>query len=209
MTTPKRRYSMIARAAKAQATRDRIRESAMAIYCERPIEDFTLEDVARRAGTTVQTVLRAFGSKEELVLEALGALAASGVPARRTAPGDIPAAVRVIFDIYETIGDVQIARLADERRHPSLKPLLDEGRAGHRDWVEAAFAPYVQGRPDLFEMLNAVTDVYVWKVLRRDRGLDRAHAEAILTTMISALLKECTNGETVVAELVGRREPAP
>jgi hypothetical protein len=59
MTVRKRRYTMTARATKAQETRDQIRESAIAIYCERPIGDFTLEDVARRAGTTVQTVLRA------------------------------------------------------------------------------------------------------------------------------------------------------
>jgi AcrR family transcriptional regulator len=208
MTAPKRRYTMTTRAAKAQGTRDRIRESAIAIYFERPIEDFTLEDVARRAGTTVQTILRAYGSKEELVLAALGALAASGTPAKPTKPGDIPAAVRVIFDIYETIGDVQIARLAEERRHPALKPLLDAGRAGHGDWVATVFAKEIENRPDLYEMLNVVTDVYVWKLLRRDRGLDRTRAEAIVTSMISALLKECSDGKHAVAELVGRREPA-
>src|SRR5580693_9185589 len=60
-----------ARAAKAEATRARIRAAAIALYTDRPIEDFTLEEVAKRAQTTVQTVLRAFGSKEELVYEAL------------------------------------------------------------------------------------------------------------------------------------------
>jgi len=208
MTVPKRRYSMTARAAKAQATRDRIRESAMAIYAERPIDDFTLENVARRAETTVQTVLRAFGSKEDLMLSALTAHVRSRIPAKPDKPGDVPAAVRAIFDIYETVGDLVIARLNDERRIPALKPKLDEGRTEHAQWVGRAFDPFIRGRSDVFEMLNALTDVYIWKLLRRDRGLDRHEAESIVTAMISCVLKETTDGKIAVAELVGRRKSA-
>jgi|SRR5690242_9497096 len=199
MTTPKRRYSMTSRAAKAQATRDRIRESAMAIYRERPVEDFTLEDVAHRAQTTVQTVLRAYGSKEDLMLAALTGLVQSGAPTKPAKPGNVEAAVREIFDIYETVGDLVVARLGDERRLPALKASLDEGRAGHRDWVALAFAPYLCENPQLFEMLNVLTDVYVWKVLRRDRGLDRASAHSVVVTMISSVLKECSDGEAALA----------
>lgn len=199
MTVTKRRYTMTARAAKAEATRERIRTAAAHLYMDRPIEDFTLEDVARRAGTTVQTVLRAFGSKEELVLAALTALAQSGTPLKPTAPGDAAAAVRAHFDIYETVGDFVIARLGDERRIPALKPALEEGRAGHREWVAKAFAPQVRENPELFEMLSVLTDVYVWKLLRRDRGLDRAAAERIVCNMINAVLKEASDGESTLA----------
>jgi AcrR family transcriptional regulator len=206
MTTPKRRYTMTARAEKAQATRDRILSSAMAIYMERPIEDFTLEDIAQRAETTVQTVLRAYGSKENLVLEALDALAAQGMPAKATPSGDIASAVRTIFDVYETAGDLVISRLADERRHPQIKASLDRGRAGHLDWVAQTFAEHLHDRPDLFEMLGVLTDVYVWKLLRRDRSLDRAAAESLVTTMIASVLKGCSDGKSSLAELVGRRK---
>ena len=48
-----RPYMMTARAAKADATKARIREAASRLYAERPIEDFTLDEVARAAGTTV------------------------------------------------------------------------------------------------------------------------------------------------------------
>jgi AcrR family transcriptional regulator len=206
MTTPKRRYTMTARAEKAQATRDRILSSAMSIYTERPIEDFTLEDIARRAETTVQTVLRAYGSKENLVLEALDALAAQGQPAKASARGNVAAAVRTIFDIYETAGDFVISRLADERRHPQIKPSLDRGRAAHFDWVAQAFGAQLHDRPDLFEMLGVLTDVYVWKLLRRDRGLDRAAAESLVTTMITSVLKGSSDGKSSLAQLVGRRK---
>jgi AcrR family transcriptional regulator len=199
MTVTKRRYDMTARAAKAKETRERIRSAAADLYIERPIEDFTLDDVARRANTTVQTVLRAFGSKEELVLAALTALAESGTLLKPTPPGDVPAAVRAHFDIYETVGDVVIARLGDERRMPALKPSLEQGRAGHRDWVAKVFAQHLRDNPDLFEMLTVLTDVYIWKLLRRDRGLDRAAAESIVIDMINAVLKEASNGKTALA----------
>lgn len=190
---------MTARAQKARATRDRIRDAAMALYSERPLEDFTLDDVARRAQTTVQTILRAFGSKEDLVLAALTALTQAGAALKPAQPGDAAAAVRAIFDIYETVGDVVIARLGDERRHPALKTSLDEGRAGHRDWVAQAFGVSMSAHPELFEMLNVITDVYVWKLLRRDRGLDRDAAESIMLKMISSVLKEARDGKTALA----------
>ena len=73
----KRPYTMTLRAEKAADTRRRILESAMTLYCEPPIEDFTLEDVASSAGATVQTVLRDFGNKENVIFEACTSWAAA------------------------------------------------------------------------------------------------------------------------------------
>lgn len=199
MKAPKRRYTMTARADKARETRERICAAAAELYRERAIEDFTLDDVARRARTTVQTVLRAFGSKEDLVLAALTSLVQSGTPMKPVQCADPADAVREIFDIYEAVGDVVIARLADERRLPALKSSLDEGRAGHAEWVARVFEPYTCENPQIFEMLNALTDVYIWKLLRRDRGLSRASAESVVTAMISCVLKECSDGKTALA----------
>ncbi len=101
MKKGKRRYDMTARAAKAQATRAHIRAAAIELYLQRSIEEFTLDAVAARAGTTVQTVLRAFGSKDELVYAALEDMAAGGVFLKSTPAGDVKAAVAAFFDIYE------------------------------------------------------------------------------------------------------------
>src|SRR5580704_13762857 len=141
MKKAKRPYVMTLRAAKADATKARIRASAAQLYCERPIEDFTLEEVAQRAGTTVQTVLRGFESKEKLFYAALEEVAAVGTAIRPTPPGDVRAAVAAIYDLYETMGDLVIQRLADELRRPPLKASLDEGRANHREVVRNLFAP--------------------------------------------------------------------
>jgi hypothetical protein len=38
--------------------------------------------------------------------------------------------------------------------------------------------------------LIAVTDVYIWKLLRRDMGLDRDQVERSIAEMVSALIKQ-------------------
>jgi len=214
MKARKRRYAMTARAAKADATKARIRISAMDLYCQQPIEDFTLERVAERAGTTVRTILRGFGSKEDLLFAALAELVKTGASLKATVPGDIPAAVSAIFDVYETMGDLVIHRLNDERRHPALKPLLDQGRDNHRNWVKTTFAPYLEreqgnARMQLLNALIAATDVYVWKLLRRDRDVSRVAAEAAVRRIICGITQqEKADGTDSVAELVRRRQPA-
>ena len=209
-----RPYVQNVRAARAEETRARIRSAAMALYRDHAIDDFTLEEVARRAETTVQTVLRAFGSKENLVYAGVEALVAEGVPLKPTPPGDVAAAVAAHFDLYENIGDLVIERLNDERRRPGLKALLDAGRKNHRDAVRAAFAPRLERlagaeRSQLMEMLLVLTDVYVWKLLRRDRKLSRRASEAIVRGMIEAVLNmETSHGQNALVELVGRRQSA-
>jgi AcrR family transcriptional regulator len=210
----KRSYDMTARAAKAQATRERIRARAMELYLQRPIEEFTLEAVAARADTTVQTVLRAFGSKDELIYAALKDMAAGGVFLKPVQPGDIKAAVTAFFDIYEAVGDLVMRRLDEEQRRPALKPSLDQGRENHRDGVKTVFAPQLdrlQGaaRSQLLTMLVVTTDVYVWKLLRRDMALSRPAAETIMRKMISGVVEqEQGHGTHSLAELVRRRQPA-
>jgi AcrR family transcriptional regulator len=209
-----RAYSMTLRAEKAAETRRRILDSAVALYAGRAIEAFTLEEVASRSGVTVQTVLRACESKENLLLAALHRYAETGVSLKLTPPGDVPAAVSAIFDLYETMGDLLMQRLADERRHPGMKPALDAGRANHRAWVEDIFAPLAKGqakaaRAEILDAATAATDIYVWQKLRRDMGLSRAAAEAVVRRMcLGAANRERNDGEDSVAQLVRRREPA-
>jgi AcrR family transcriptional regulator len=209
-----RAYSMTNRAAKADETRARIRACAIELYCERPAEDFTLDEVAKRAGVTVRTILRAYPSKDELVYAAVLGLADGGVYLKPLSPGDVRAAVSAYFDIYESIGDLVMQRLNDERRLPGLKPLLDKGRASHHAGLREVFAPQLAARRGaeraaLFNMLVVLTDIYVWKVLRRDLSLGRKAAEALVRRMIVGVLEEGeAYGADSLAQLVGRRQPA-
>jgi AcrR family transcriptional regulator len=218
MKKTKRRYDMTARAAKAEATRARIRACAVELFCGRPVEEFTLDEIARRAKTTVQTVLRIFSSKDELIYAALADMAAGGTFLRPTTTGDIKAAVSSFFDIYETVGDLVIERLSEERRRPALQPALDQGRENHRDGVKTIFAPQLErlhgaARGQLLTTLIVMTDVYIWKMLRRDMAMSRPAAEAIVCKMISGVIEQGEthgkdHGKNSVAELVRRRQPA-
>jgi hypothetical protein len=61
----------------------------------------------------------------------------------------------------------------------------------HRAWVEEVFAPFLDGTHDadaLVDLLVVATDVYAWKLLRRDRGLSRSSTEARLKQLVGAVL---------------------
>lgn len=177
---------MTARAETAERTRSRILAAAAELAGERFLDEISLEDVAERAGVAVRTVIRRFGTRAALV-EAAIAGANAQVSGRRdeTRPGDIVDAVNALFDDYERWGDPLLMVLAQEQRHPELKPLLDEGREMHQRWVERVFSP----RDELHTaQLAAVTDVYVWKLLRRDMKLSRSGAALALQTMIERLV---------------------
>jgi AcrR family transcriptional regulator len=195
MKIANRPYDMRVRTAKAKDTADQIRRSAATLYSERSLDDFTLDEVASRANTTVQTVLRIFKSKSHLIIEALCDLSLQGTPVIESEPGDVVAAVGAIFDLYETIGDALIQRLADELRLSALKPAMDVGRDGHRRWVKTVFAPQLRQyngveKKQVFNALVAATDVYVWKLLRRDQALARAAAEAVIRRIIIGITNQ-------------------
>jgi len=134
----RRGYSMTVRDQKAAATRQRILDVARDLFTESTT--FTLDEVARQAGTSVQTVLRAFGSKERLVVAAIGTIR-EDAPARGEVPTSMPDAIDQLFDDYEEIGDRVMRVLAEEDRIPEFAAAAETGRAQHRAWVETAFAP--------------------------------------------------------------------
>jgi len=112
---------------------------------------------------------------------------------RDTAPvGDIRAAVRIIYDSYELTGDAVLRMLAEEDRIPAIHAMAESGRAWHRGWVQRTFAPLLAvlrgaARERRLITLIVATDLLVWKLLRREMGLDRATAERIVIEMITAM----------------------
>jgi len=186
-----RPYSMKVRSARAAATRKRIVEATQALFDARAT-DITLDAVAAAAGTSVQTVLRAFGSKDALLVEAIGSIR-QAERHRPVMPQDIPSAVRGLFDEYEEIGDRVIGILADEHRVDGFAAVVAAGRRGHRTWVERVFAPDLESvggawRERTIAALITATDVYVWKLLRRDMTLPRDEAESVVCGLCEAAI---------------------
>jgi AcrR family transcriptional regulator len=183
-----RAYSMQLRAATAEATRERILEAAAAAFLDQWYDDVTIASLAKRAGVSGQTVLNHFGGKEQLAMEAYERVAEE-IVAKRYAPeaGDVPALLDALVDDYETTGDAVVRLLALEEKVPSLGPLLARGRAGHREWVETMFQA-----PELTTELVVATDVYTWKLLRRDQGLTREQTLASMSKITEAVLERRT-----------------
>src|SRR6202044_687737 len=136
------------------------------LHAERLWDGFTLEQLAQRADTTVQTILRLYGSKETLAVLAMQA--APDRPRPVTPPGEVAAAIRMLYADYAKIGDRVIQYLADEPRHPALAPQLEAGRQAHKSWIKTVFAPQLalqsgRARERLLTAIIAAADVYVWK----------------------------------------------
>lgn len=185
---------MGARAEAAAATHRAILDATIALFGERFADEVTLDAVAERAGVTVRTVIRRFGSREELMAAAVAQVRERVVAQRMEAPvGDVPGAVRTLVEHYETWAErVSLRLLMQEERDPAMKALADEARAIHRRWVSRVFAPVLARtsgaeRRRLLAELVAICDVSVWKVLRRDMGLSRAATETALEEMLLAV----------------------
>lgn len=189
-----RRYSMTVRGASARDTRRAILAATFALAGEKSTLEIVLTDVAARAGVTVKTVLRHFGSREALFGAAID-FAASQVEEERFAPvGDIDKAVEIVVDHYELRGDWVIRMLAQERSDSRVHTIVERGRELHRHWVRTTFAPQLARRGGAQEptvdLLVVALDVYTWTILRRDRGLGRDETATRMSTLTRAILGE-------------------
>jgi AcrR family transcriptional regulator len=188
-----RTYTMRARADAVAQTREQILEAGMALSEEKLSFAIGLADVAQRAGVTVRTVLRHFGSRDGL-FEALISFAREQVIQERETPiGDTARATHTIVGHYELRGDLVMRMLEAETVDGRIAKHVAKGRRMHRDWVRTVFAPQLADAADaktLEDLLVVATDVYTWKLLRRDAGLSRARTEERTHTLIRRLVGE-------------------
>src|SRR5712692_8893933 len=70
-TGRRRPYRMVARAEAAATTAECILDSAVEVFWELPTDQISLDEIARRAGVTVQTVIRRFGGRDGLLAAAV------------------------------------------------------------------------------------------------------------------------------------------
>jgi len=189
-----RRYRMGRRAVSATANGESILASARRLFGEIRYDQVSLDDVAAQAGVTERTVVRRFGSKEQLFGAVSAERAASIRRARDEVPaGDIPEAVRLLIGTYEDWGDEVLHLLSQERGLNGVNNTVEAGRRYHAAWVERAFSPLLGGLPPALRrrrigQLVAVTDIYTWKILRRDVGLSRVEVETSLRELIGDIV---------------------
>jgi AcrR family transcriptional regulator len=188
-----RRYTMKSREAAMRETHRRILQAGADLLWEKASPDITLDDVAERSGVTVQTILRHFDTREGLISAIEIFLQREVLEERRAPAGDVEGAVKAIFDHYELRGDGVLRLLGQEYWNERIRAGMDAGRLIHREWVEQVFAPYLEAcapddREQFIDLLVVATDVYTWKLLRRDRRLERPRAEGRVMRLIAAIL---------------------
>ena len=186
-------YSKVARADGMAATRERIVEAALKLALEQAYEDITLLAIADAARVSHQTVLNHFESKENVATAAAELLSRQTLSAREKAkPGDCAGAVAILVGEYERFGDANSRWAIASERLGSLAALLDRARTGHQEWLARIFAAELPkaavARRRAIYALHAATDVYTWKLLRRDFRLTRAETERIIVDLVNGVL---------------------
>jgi AcrR family transcriptional regulator len=192
--SPTRGYRMAARAEAAARTADGILAATAQLWRERPMDEITLAAIAERAGVSVRTVIRRFGSRNGVIAAGIEA-DASGIVAERdqALAGDVEGALAILLTHYERDGDAVVRTLALEETVPEAKAIADAGRAGHRAWCARIFAPRLpppahEAYGTRLDAVVAATDLYVWKLLRRDLGRSPEETTKVIRTLVDGLL---------------------
>jgi AcrR family transcriptional regulator len=192
----RRAYDGALRARKAEETAQRVVEKAEHLFATESFDRVTLAAVAQAARVTIPTLQRRFGNKDGL-FGACALRVRERVTRQLGTPpvGSIEMCIRQHVAHYEREGRMMWHLLRQESDVTLLQAPLAAGRALHRAWVELVFAEHIRrvarnkrkARTDAFV---AVTDLFVWKLLRIDLGRSAAEVEAVMCLMASALVDE-------------------
>ena len=194
MKAAARAYTMRARAEAVEATRERIARVAMQRFLAEPYDEVTIASVARDAGVSHQTLLNHFESKDGLFAAAAERFSADLAGSREgRATSDPDSVVALLMEQFERSGDGNVRLALLQERIEAVRAGLEQARANHQGWLAEVFADSLPTDPGerrrTLAALHAATDVYTWKLLRRDLGHGRRAAQRIMTEMVRAILQ--------------------
>jgi AcrR family transcriptional regulator len=186
---------MQARADAVDATRARLLQAGIDAFGSRPYDDVTIAAVARAAGVSHQTLLNHFGSKEGLYMAAVEQVGGRiGEIRASAAPGDVGSIIGALMDQYEQFGDGNARAAMLDERSAAVAAMLSDARAYHQRWLAEMFGARLPAsgaaRRQALAALHAATDVFTWKLLRRDLGLSRRATSDTMTRLVGALLAD-------------------
>jgi AcrR family transcriptional regulator len=190
-----RKYEMSNRAQSAEKTSVDILRVLGELWIKHSINEITLEMVAEKAGISVRTILRKYGSKEGL-FEAAIKTDAAGIEAikDKAETGNIAQAVELLMVEYERTGMAGIRTLAIEHDVPFAAKVLKKARTMHMEWCKRVFSPYLPEPADKLYSVRlgtfyAATDIYKWKLLRKDLGYSRSDTALIFTETLHGIIQ--------------------
>jgi len=187
-------YDNTNRQIKAEETKLSIIKAWGRLWTTHSIDEITLDMVAAEAGVTTRTILRKFGSKDGLMAESLSYDPAAISADRENAiVGDIDDILKTLLANYDSMGEAAIRTISLESKHEIARKIGAKGRAQHREWCIKVFAPYLpdQKSPDFEIHLTsfiAVTEVYLWKLMRKDLKLSKKKTFSVFKNMVEGVI---------------------
>lgn len=195
-TPPRRRaYDRTLRTENAMGTRRRIAEAALELFMERDYDMISLNEIARAAGVSHQTVLNHCKNKAG-VMFAAGEVFSERVRDLEidTIPGDVRSVVATTCARYEVLGDANARWGTMASRAPEVAEGLANGRRNFEAWLEAMLGDLMPGADEPEERrrvlfgLHGALDVMTWKLFRRDIGLSQEQTEQQLLDLVLGVL---------------------
>ena len=193
-SAPERRpYLKTIRADAEAATHEAILNAAFEAFSTSSFDRVTLKQIAERSGVTVQTVIRRFGSKEEL-FEQLAQREERRIVAEREIPesAGLSRALESLLDHYERDGDTMTNFVAQENLFEPIRVIVERGRKTHRAWVERHCRHLLSGlrgraKERMTLAATVATDLSTWKLLRRDLKQEPAQVAEVMTELLYGL----------------------
>ena len=184
------------------ARREQILGCAVHLFGERPYQEVSTTDIARRLGVARGLINHYFGTKQDLFLEVVRVMVTvPEVVVRQLPDGDlrtrVDAAVSWFLDVVGTHSKPWLVAIGatGPTRDPDVARLIAQADEDTADWILAAVRPAGRGEPAP-EQLRAITRAYVgfsrtaaveWLV----RGsLTRDQVHVLLTRTLVTLVEE-------------------
>lgn len=205
VTDARRTYRMTKRAEQASATRSRILEVASDTLRTGEFHHLSLEELARRAGTTRVTVYRAFGSKaavlQAITWEVLARVRLDRLDAAHALPDAADAVRSVLYEncrMFTDLGDLLPITLELARRDPDTAAIIDSTYHGRRHQAMERLARRVVGEghaapgwtsKQIVDALLVLTSYETFETLTIRRGRSVRNAARALYELAGAFLR--------------------
>src|SRR5262249_52947183 len=149
-------------------------------------DQVTLNEIARTAEVSVQSIIRRYGGKDGLISAVIETMGAEIGARRAVPPGGVTTSIARLCEVYEEYGEGVLRILAQETRYRDLKRIVEFGRREHRRLTREVYAPWLDPlapseQGPALDALVVATDIYTWKLFRLDMGHSAADSRAAIT----------------------------
>jgi len=187
-----RNYNNTKRSNSAQKTYERIVEATEVLLANGPLEEVTLQAIAKGSRVSVQTIIRHMGTRDGC-LTAVTKLVSERIDSQRgqTKPGDVDSAISNLVDHYESESILILNLLEQANKGENFaKSATERGRNYHRDWIKNCFGPLISDlNQETIDSLVSATDIYLFKLLRLDMGRSIKATKAVIKRLVRGILE--------------------